>query len=73
MLRHPCAAQAGFIAGFITFKGFADHASTASVAVKDAVGYDIESKILTCFAGLWAMPEYEVTIWVIHVMYVIYM
>jgi len=45
--------------GFITFKGFADHASTASVAVTDAVGYDMESGILEGFAGLWAMPEYE--------------
>ena len=29
----------------------------ASVLVQ--VGYDLEMGILTAFAGLWAMPEYE--------------
>jgi len=51
--------QAPDKAGFITFLSFTDHATTASVSVKDAVGYDLEMGILTAFAGLWAMPEYE--------------
>jgi len=45
--------------GFITFRPFAEHASTISSSVTDAVGYDLEAGILTAFDGLWAMPQYE--------------
>jgi len=60
-MRNPyaCRGLVDWIDGFITFKNYADHASSASFMIQDAVGYDLEGGILTGFKGLWKMPEYD--------------